>query len=210
MTEADIDCAGLKCPEPVLRTRRALESAEAPFTVFVDNETARENVSRFARSAGCSVEASPARGGFLLTVSPGAAVAPGGAPTDEAAAACPACAPSTGGPSAGTVLLVSSDALGSGERELGLALMRSFLYATAEADVAPGAVVFLNSGVRLVIQDEEAAGHARRLLDRGTEIIACGACLDYYGLKDSLMVGRVGNMYEIQQLLVGAGKLVSL
>lgn len=204
-TRVDIDCTGLKCPEPVMRTRRALESAGAPFTVLVDNETARDNVNRFAGSSGCAVEARPVPGGFLLTVTPGIdgrveAAAPlgepGSRPRDPAGA--------------GTVLLVSSDTLGGGERELGMNLMRSFLYAASEAEITPSAVVFLNSGVRLVTEDEQSAGHVSRLEERGAEVITCGTCLDYYGLKNDLKAGRVGNMYEIQELLIGAGKLVSI
>ncbi len=29
------------------------------------------------------------------------------------------------------------------------------------------------------------------------EILTCGTCLDFYGLKDQLAVGSVTNMYDI-------------
>ncbi len=196
---ADIDCTGLRCPEPVMRTRQALASAGGSFTVLVDNETARDNVRRFAESSGCGVEVSPAPGGFLLAITPGEREPAG----KEIVPVCEAGA-------AKTVLLLASDSLGRGEPELGRILMRSFLYAASQADSPPAAAVFMNSGVRLVTEDTEAAGHISRLEERGADILVCGTCLDYYGLKDSLMVGRVSNMYEIQEMLVGAGKLVSL
>jgi len=32
-------------------------------------------------------------------------------------------------------------------------------------------------------------------------ILACGTCLEFFQLKESLAVGRVSNMYEIAELL---------
>jgi len=47
-----IDTTGLSCPEPVIRTRAALQSLAAGevLQVLVDTVTARENVLRTARS----------------------------------------------------------------------------------------------------------------------------------------------------------------
>jgi hypothetical protein len=43
----------------------------------------------------------------------------------------------------------------------------------------------------------------------GIEILACGTCLGYYGLKERVAVGEVSNMYTIAEIL-GARKVVSL
>ena len=43
---------------------------------------------------------------------------------------------------------------------------------------------------------------------QGVEILTCGTCLDYYGLKDKLAVGSVTNMYSIVETLAGAGKII--
>ena len=50
----------------------------------------------------------------------------------------------------------------------------------------------------------------KRLEESGTEVLVCGTCLDYYGLKEALKAGTVSNIYEIQGKLIGAGLLVSL
>ncbi|MHB8895383.1 MAG: DsrE family protein, partial [Candidatus Geothermincolia bacterium] len=81
---------------------------------------------------------------------------------------------------------------------------------SAESDTAPSTLVFMNSGVRLVTENEETAAHVRALVDRGTEVLVCGTCLDYYGLSADLKAGRVSNMYEIQQAMIRADLLVSL
>ena len=52
-----IDARGLACPQPVLQTKKALETGiSGPLRVLVDNTTSKENVMRFARNQGCEVE----------------------------------------------------------------------------------------------------------------------------------------------------------
>ncbi len=192
--EREIDARGLACPQPVMKAREELARGAGPFAVLVDNATARDNVSRFARTSGCEIEVDERDGAFLVKIMPGAVA-------DDS---CEIGAM----PSAGFVLLVAGDEVGRGERELGIALMKTFLYATAEGDVAPAKLIFMNSGVRLVTENEETAEHVRKLEERGTEVLVCGTCLDYYDLKESLLVGRISNMYEIQSSLVGATRVV--
>ena len=196
--DIDIDARGLECPRPVVMTKEALANTTEAFTVLVDNETARDNVSRFARSSGCEVEVKDHGGGFLISIAPGRASE---VETGELAS----CTPETG-----TVLFISAGEIGGGDRELGATLMKMFLYAYAERREPPAAVALMNAGVKLVTEDEETAAHIRRLEEQGAEVLVCGTCLDYYGLKEKLLVGRVSNMYEIQSILVGAGRLVSL
>jgi len=196
--EIEIDARGLECPRPVVMTKEALENASGAFTVLVDNETARDNVTRFARSSGCEVGVKENESGFLISIAPG--------PASEAdTVQLSSCTPGTG-----TVLFISKDEIGGGDRELGSTLMKMFLYAYAEREEPPAAVALMNAGVRLVTEDEEAVAHIRRLEEQGAEVLVCGTCLDYYGLTEKLRVGRVSNMYELQTTLVGAGRLVSL
>ena len=200
MANIDIDCRGLKCPEPVLRIKKALADSAGNFTVLVDNETARDNVSRFTRTSGCDVKVAETDEGFLLSITPTAEEA------DQTAGEAPISCDSV----TGTVVFVSSDEIGAGERELGATLMKSFLYAAAEADGLPSSMIFMNSGVRLVTENEDTTENLAKLADRGVDILVCGTCLDYYELTERLKVGRVSNMYEIQSALISAPKLVCI
>ena len=47
-----IDTSGLSCPEPVLRTKKALKNKPQTIEVLVDNEAALQNVTRFLDSLG--------------------------------------------------------------------------------------------------------------------------------------------------------------
>ena len=56
-----VDARGLSCPQPVVLAKKAVENTqEEVIEVLVDNAAACENVSRFAKSAGCVVEVTPA------------------------------------------------------------------------------------------------------------------------------------------------------
>ena len=43
---------------------------------------------------------------------------------------------------------------------------------------------------------------------QGVEIMTCGTCLDYYGLKEKLAVGSVTNMYSIVETMAIAGRII--
>ncbi len=51
-----IDTRGLSCPQPVLLFLNAAKEGNGPFSVLVDNDASRENISRAARNRGFSVE----------------------------------------------------------------------------------------------------------------------------------------------------------
>lgn len=56
----------------------------------------------------------------------------------------------------------------------------------------------MNSGVKLVAGDEQQIiDSVNKLIEKGTEVLVCGTCLDFYGLKEQLKVGEVSNMYDI-------------
>ncbi len=72
MSEA-VDARGLSCPVPVVMTKTALEAmGTGELTVLLDEEVAKENVSRLARSMGCSVEVAEDAGEYTLTIHTGA------------------------------------------------------------------------------------------------------------------------------------------
>lgn len=66
-----IDACGRSCPEPVLMTKNAVASGEASYEVLVDNQTAVQNVTRFAQQAGYAVTASEQDGVHHLKLTRG-------------------------------------------------------------------------------------------------------------------------------------------
>lgn len=194
-----VDARGLPCPQPVIKTRQAMEASEEVVTL-VDNETAERNVRRMAEKAGATVTVEKVEDGLSLHIR-------GGAGTAEAAEAARAAAPA-GGP---LVLMVPSEFMGRGEHdELGHILMRGFFHTLGEVEPVPDTIIFLNSGVNLVVEGSPVVGDLQALVEDGVQILACGTCLGYYGLEDALAVGEISNMYTIAETMLHAGKTISL
>jgi selenium metabolism protein YedF len=188
-----IDARGLPCPQPVVRTKKALEAAPGEsLTVRVDNPESRDNVSRFARSQGCEVAVREAEGDFYLDITPQSAPAP----VAEVAG--------------GGVVLITDYRFGTGDERLGEILMKAFLNTLWDYDPKPAKLVFVNYGVRLTTEGSEVLETLSLLEKKGVEVFSCGTCLEYYGLGEKLKVGLVSNMYAIVDILLSASKVVRL
>lgn len=194
-----IDAKGKACPTPVIMAKKAISAGESSFTVLVDNTTAVENLKRLAENQGFDAAAAEAEGVFSVAF------------TRTGCAACEEVVnsplPAPGGDWA---VFVGRDIIGDGDRELGTNLMRMFFYTLSQGEDKPGAVLFMNAGVKLPTLDEQVAEHLKTLSAVGVEILVCGTCLNFYGLTDRLRVGTVSNMYDIVTRMQKAGKVVSL
>ena len=98
--------------------------------------------------------------------------------------------------------------MGSGNDELGRLLLRNYLMTLLDLDQAPDLLYFVNSGVKLACRGSEVREALEQLGCRGTDIAACGLCLEFLGLKEELAVGRTTNMFEIAQSLSTAGRVI--
>ncbi|MGI9951660.1 sulfurtransferase-like selenium metabolism protein YedF [Moorellaceae bacterium AZ2] len=192
--ETKVDARGLPCPQPVIHTKKALEALKeaGEIVTIVDNEVARDNVVKLARSLDCAVEVEERGTDYYIHIRKE------GLPTTQLCVA------------PGQVILISTDALGQGSQELGELLMRNFLYTLSEGEVIPRCLLFINSGVKLCCEGSPALASLMALEQRGLEILVCGTCLDYYQLKEKLCVGSVTNMYTIVEHLMAAEKVVTL
>lgn len=103
-----------------------------------------------------------------------------------------------------------SDAIGSGDEQLGRILMRNFIYSLARTSERPAKLMFMNGAVRLVCEGSESLEDIRALEEAGTVVRACGTCLDFLGLKDSLAVGAVGDMAGSVAALSGDPEVVTV
>ena len=192
-----IDCRGLSCPQPVIETKKTLESMkDGIIEVIVDNVAAKENVSRFARSQGCQVESAEKGGNFNLKITKGdvrtdAGISEGSALKKQ------------------VVLLITSDQIGMGSEELGRVLMKTFINTLIETTPRPETIIFMNSGVKLAIEGSPVLESLDKLEKAGVNLLVCGTCLNYFEVKDKLKAGKVSNMYEIVEHMMGAEKVIA-
>jgi selenium metabolism protein YedF len=191
-----VDCRGLSCPQPVIETKQALENVDS-VTIIVDNTTARDNVARFAKSQGGTVAINEKKDGIYITIEK----TRGSTQLKKA--------PTTKTASTGPVVVIPSDQMGRGQEELGHILIRAFLHTLTEID-RPDTMIFFNTGVKLTVKDSEVLEDLQTLEQKGVQLLVCGTCLDYFGLKDKIAAGRVSNMYTIAETMLAAGRLVTV
>lgn len=197
-----VNAMGDNCPIPVIKTKKAMAALTGPETieVLVDNEIAVQNVTKMASSSGGKVT-SEKLGDAEYKVT----IEMEGAPAADGAEAEAVCAPDARD---NTVVVVSSDRMGSGNDELGKVLIKGFIFAVTQLDTLPKTMLFYNGGATLTTEGSDSLEDLKSLEAQGVEIMTCGTCLDYYGLKDKLAVGTVTNMYSIVETMAKAGRIV--
>ena len=189
-----VDAMGDNCPIPVIKTKKAMDALTGPETieVLVDNEIAVQNVTKMAASAGGKVTSEQkTEKEYVVTIEmEGAPAAEDDAQDDN------------------TVVVISSDRMGTGNDELGKVLIKGFIYAVTQLDTLPKKMLFYNGGATLTTEGSDSIEDLKSLEAQGVEILTCGTCLDYYHLKDKLVVGGVTNMYSIVESMAEAGKII--
>jgi len=202
----EMDVRGLTCPEPVLRTRKALDSVDCrAVNVLTDDAACRDNVIRFAQNAGHAVDSTTREdGAHLVRIMKSAPEEPGRRSRDEVTTK------NQEPGDAGTVMFITSDRIGHGADELGQLLMGLFLRTLSEMPTPPARLILANAGVKLAVEGSAVLDHLRNIERIGVKIGVCGTCLDYYGLKDKVRVGAVSNLYEVTEQLLAATKVISV
>ena len=197
-----VNAMGDNCPIPVIKTKKAMQALSGPETieVLVDNEIAVQNVSKMAAASGGQVSSEKlGEKEFKVTIQME------GAPKAEESEEGASCMPDT---RMDMVVVVASDRMGSGNDELGKVLIKGFIFAVTQLDELPKAMLFYNGGATLTAEGSDSLEDLKSLEAQGVEILTCGTCLDYYGLKEKLAVGSVTNMYSIVEAMANAGKII--
>jgi len=190
-----VDALGKACPMPVILAKKEIDAGNTSFVVAVDNEVAVQNLQRLAESQGYQVQVQTKDGNFHVSF------------TGEGASA--ACCEETAKPK-NWALFVGKDFIGDGSEELGTSLMTMFFYTLAESNDAPRYVLFMNSGVKLPVENDQVVEHLKTLQEKGSEILVCGTCLKFFGIADNLKIGTVSNMYDISERMHLANKVITL
>lgn len=189
-----INCEGLGCPIPVINTKKYFDSVEeGKAEVVVDNEVSRANVEKFAKNSGYEVTSKAEEKNFILTIEKLNQFKKQQEEENES-----------------FVILITSDEFGNGNADLGKTLMKSYIYALTEGTKKPTELIFLNAGVKLVVKGSVVLESLNELEKMGTSIYSCGACLDFYQLKEELAIGEVTNMYAIIEMMNNGKKVIKL
>ena len=203
MTET-LDARELSCPAPVLMAKKAVEKDTLDaLEVLVDNEAAKQNVSRFLGSQkylvstmqeGTDFKISARRRGNALEV------------TQEAEISCDAGAEHQ----QKIMVLVATDRLGFGDDELGRKLLISFIKTLKEMGDDLWRLVLVNNGVKLTIENSPALADLMAYEKEGLTILVCGTCLSHFDLLEAKKVGQTTNMLDIVTAMQLADKVINI
>jgi selenium metabolism protein YedF len=203
MTITTVDARGLRCPQPLMLAKKALEAmAEGErLRVLIDNETSRDNLIRFLRDHGMAPVLSFHEGVYTLDLEKSV-------PSFSLGDAAAYCSPEREG--AGAVIVISHHGMGSGSEELGKILLQACLNTLKEVTPLPTAIVCYNAGVLATAESAPTVPALIDLVERGVTLLVCGTCVDYFDLKGRIAVGTISNMYDILRQLSTAQRIITL
>ena len=188
-----IDCRNLACPEPVIRTKNALDGLKVgeKLEILVNSIAPKENISRFLKSQnvefsveqnGAETKITAVKGESKLEL----------ANFDEFVCEI---TPKT----KKTVVYLNEEYAGSGD--VGVSLLAKFLGALLQVE-KPEYVICVNNAVKMTTNRAHPSFKPLKDLEAaGVKILSCGSCLEAYKLVSDLSVGEMSNAYEVMQIL---------
>jgi selenium metabolism protein YedF len=197
MRTETLDCRGMACPNPVLKTKELIEKNDiGRVTVIVDNAAAQENVNRFLARFGFSVDVREKSGTFEVTGTRGE--------SQECQVVEEAISTRK------IVVLLGTETLGRGDDGLGRKLVLNFLLTLKEMGPDLWRLVLVNGGVKLATEGSEALSSLQELEKEGVRVLVCGTCLNHFGLLEKKEVGETTNMLDIVTAMQLSDKVISL
>jgi selenium metabolism protein YedF len=199
MNGKTVDARGMVCPKPLILTKTALTELAVgeEMTIFIDNETSKQNVERFLKDNGAQSLCMEKSGVFTLVVKKVQEVL--SHPNAQSY-----CHPGK----TAHVLLFRNDKMGVGPDELGAILMKAFINTIKDVLPLPSALVFYNNGIHLTVEGSPVVEPLKELEARGISVLVCGTCLDYFNKKSLVRVGTVSNMFTILETLSKAHHVI--
>ena len=184
----------MACPEPVIRTKNALEGLKngEKLEILVNSIAPKENISRFLKNQ--NVEFSVEQNGAetkITAVKGESKLEP--ANFDEFVCEI---TPKT----KKSVVYLNEEYAGSGD--VGVSLLAKFLGALLQVDNKPEYVICVNNAVKMTTNRAHPSFKPLKDLEAaGVKILSCGSCLEAYKLVSDLSVGEMSNAYEVMQIL---------
>ena len=189
-----IDAGGKQCPIPVIMAKKQLEAGEQDVEIIVDGPTQVGNLERLGDALGRKATSEPFGDKFLVKFANGETIK--GAQVAEADT---------------YAVFFNTNAIGTNNSELGGNLAKMAIFTLSESERVPSYVLFMNEGVKLPAGDEpQIIENLNTLIEKGTQVLVCGTCLNFYGIKDDLKVGTVSNMYDILGAMQEVSKVIKL
>jgi len=182
-----IDARGLACPEPVIKTKAAIETSNPlSIQVIVDNSASQQNVQRYLESQGYLTNLDQQGNNYITLGS-----------VDGLPNIKPDIEDSEFSDTKKIMVFCTTDRMGYGDDDLGQKLMISFIKTLKEMGDDLWRLVFVNNGVKLTIKDSPVIKELQAYEKNQSKILVCGTCLTHFNLLDKKKAGETTNMLDI-------------
>ncbi|ALS01115.1 hypothetical protein ATZ33_06955 [Enterococcus silesiacus] len=193
-----INALGKPCPIPVIEAKKAIREIKktgGTVEIVVDNEVSVKNIQKMAVGLGLDTITNLLENDrFTVTID---------VPKDLEQT-------KTNLKNNELVIAFGQKTMGNGDPELGEILLKSYIYSLTELDTPPEHLLFFNGGAFLTSQASTVLKDLQVLTEKGTQISTCGACLDFYQIKETLAIGEITNMYGITEVMAQAKKVINV
>ena len=188
-----IDCRNLACPEPVIRTKNALDGLKVgeKLEILVNSIAPKENISRFLKNQNVEFSAEQNGAETKITAVKGESKLE---LTNFDEFVCEITQKTKK-----TVVYLNEEYAGSGD--VGVSLLAKFLGALLQVE-KPEYIICVNNAVKITTNRAHPSFKPLKDLEAaGVKILSCGSCLEAYKLVSDLSVGEMSNAYEVMQIL---------
>jgi selenium metabolism protein YedF len=192
-----VDLRGLVCPEPVIRTKKIFENNLVErVEALVDDDINVQNLSRLARSIRVGFQSLMEGKHHRVVLERSAQVISGQTAKDREG-------------TSSTVVLINKNTFGEGDPEFSEHLLNIFLQTMYDSGHRPRAILMANNGVKLMGPNSPFAKVLEDFQKAGCDVLACGLCVEYYGLKELVAKEQITNMFAICEYMQAADKVIT-
>jgi hypothetical protein len=109
-----------------------------------------------------------------------------------------------------TAIVFNNYGMGTASEELRLILAENYLSITLKENQLPSFILFYADGVKLVTEGSPVIETLKAIESKGTKLIVCKTCLNYYNLTEKVMTGIIGTMMDICEIQSNVEKVITL
>ena len=199
--EKEVDLRGLVCPEPVLRTKKLLDDKDfSQVVVLVESEVNVKNLERLANSKKIVISSSQQNDHYKVVLAKD-----GNSTFEEKSEIKNA----SGEVEVAEVVFLGKDKFGDGDEDFSKSLLNVYLQTMYDAGHRPRAILMANTGVKLMASDSNVKPVLDQFREAGCDVLACGLCVDFYGLKGKIDSDQITNMFAIVEYMMSADKVIN-
>lgn len=213
-----VDFRNLNCPEPVLRTKKLFDNASIESVeILVDGQVNVNNLERLSKSLKLHFQWQKEQKQSCFRVHLSRQQLDSAPNTDKKPhqqtgtiePELVSDSPLAGDLRTGTVIFLNKDIFGEGDREFSQHLLNIFLQSVLQSGHIPRAILLANSGVRLMSNNSIFRKALADFIELDVPVLACGLCVEFYGLGDIIPAEQITNMFAICEYLFAAERVIT-